>query len=371
MAQLVDDSDHARQHHEQHGARPRGSQAQVRRLPGADHRLPGAHRRQLRQHSGHRQGRPEDRRQAACSSTGMLDGLLAHVARDTRARSARTCARDSRRSSCRASSPPSAPISTCRSRSSELIRRPRRHGALRELYTRLELRALLRSAGGRRSRAQRRSTARRAAPTLRPGAGAEPAPRQLPARRANAARRAASSGATRPSRAGRTLERWLDALEASAAVRLRHRDDQPRLHARRDRRRVLLPRAGRCRLRAAAARATPARPTSSIARACSRRLKPLLEDPARGKLGHNLKYDAHVLLNSGIQLAGMRYDTMLESYVLQQRRHQPRHGFRRAALSRAYAPSPTRTSPARARSRSASTRCRSTRRASTRPRMPT
>jgi DNA polymerase I len=44
-------------------------------------------------------------------------------------------------------------------------------------------------------------------------------------------------------------------------------------------------------------------------------LKPLLEDAARGKIGHNLKYDAHVLLNAGITLAGMRFDTMLESYV--------------------------------------------------------
>jgi DNA polymerase-1 len=44
-------------------------------------------------------------------------------------------------------------------------------------------------------------------------------------------------------------------------------------------------------------------------------LKPLLEDPERAKVGHHLKYDAHVLLNSGIKLAGMRYDTMLESYV--------------------------------------------------------
>jgi DNA polymerase-1 len=45
-------------------------------------------------------------------------------------------------------------------------------------------------------------------------------------------------------------------------------------------------------------------------------LKPLLEDPARGKVGHNLKYDAHVLENAGIRLVGMRFDTMLESYVL-------------------------------------------------------
>jgi len=44
-------------------------------------------------------------------------------------------------------------------------------------------------------------------------------------------------------------------------------------------------------------------------------LKPLLEDPSKGKLGHHLKYDMHVLQNHGIHLAGVRYDTMLESYV--------------------------------------------------------
>jgi DNA polymerase-1 len=47
-----------------------------------------------------------------------------------------------------------------------------------------------------------------------------------------------------------------------------------------------------------------------------RRLAPVLEDASRGKLGHHLKYDAHVLRNHGIELKGMRYDSMLESYVL-------------------------------------------------------
>ncbi len=46
------------------------------------------------------------------------------------------------------------------------------------------------------------------------------------------------------------------------------------------------------------------------------RLKPLLEDANRHKVGHHLKYDAHVLKGCGIELAGMRYDSMLESYVL-------------------------------------------------------
>ena len=44
-------------------------------------------------------------------------------------------------------------------------------------------------------------------------------------------------------------------------------------------------------------------------------LRPVLEDPQKPKLGHHLKYDVHVLQNHGIRLAGMRYDTMLESYV--------------------------------------------------------
>jgi DNA polymerase I len=44
-------------------------------------------------------------------------------------------------------------------------------------------------------------------------------------------------------------------------------------------------------------------------------LRPILEDPERPKLGNHLKFDAHLLANHGIRLAGMRYDSMLESYV--------------------------------------------------------
>lgn len=46
------------------------------------------------------------------------------------------------------------------------------------------------------------------------------------------------------------------------------------------------------------------------------RLTPLLQDPERIKVGHNLKYDASILANYGITLHGIGYDTMLESYVL-------------------------------------------------------
>ena len=44
--------------------------------------------------------------------------------------------------------------------------------------------------------------------------------------------------------------------------------------------------------------------------------KPLLENPAKPKLGHHLKNDAHSLANYGIALQGQRFDSMLESYVL-------------------------------------------------------
>ena len=44
--------------------------------------------------------------------------------------------------------------------------------------------------------------------------------------------------------------------------------------------------------------------------------KPLLEDPKHLKVGQNLKYDRHILLNHGIDLQGIAHDTMLESYVL-------------------------------------------------------
>lgn len=46
------------------------------------------------------------------------------------------------------------------------------------------------------------------------------------------------------------------------------------------------------------------------------KLKPILESPNHRKLGQHIKYDAHVLANHGINLAGIAHDTMLESYVL-------------------------------------------------------
>ncbi|QLF93605.1 DNA polymerase I [Pseudomonas sp. ABC1] len=45
-------------------------------------------------------------------------------------------------------------------------------------------------------------------------------------------------------------------------------------------------------------------------------LKPLLEDPAKAKICQHGKYDMNVLMHYGIELRGLAWDTMLESYVL-------------------------------------------------------
>ncbi len=46
-------------------------------------------------------------------------------------------------------------------------------------------------------------------------------------------------------------------------------------------------------------------------------LRPFLEDPNVAKIGQNLKYDQVVLRNAGIRLAGVVFDTMIASYLLE------------------------------------------------------
>ena len=46
------------------------------------------------------------------------------------------------------------------------------------------------------------------------------------------------------------------------------------------------------------------------------KLKPLLADPNKPKVGQHLKYDMNVLARVGVPLEGIAFDTMLESYVL-------------------------------------------------------
>jgi DNA polymerase-1 len=47
-----------------------------------------------------------------------------------------------------------------------------------------------------------------------------------------------------------------------------------------------------------------------------RELKPVLEDPTVRKVGQNIKYDMMVLARAGIELAGVVFDTMIASYLL-------------------------------------------------------
>ncbi len=60
------------------------------------------------------------------------------------------------------------------------------------------------------------------------------------------------------------------------------------------------------------------------------RLRPLLEDPALAKGGQNVKYDVQVLARHGVEVQGVAFDTMLESYVLDP--SAPSHGLDALAL---------------------------------------
>ncbi len=50
------------------------------------------------------------------------------------------------------------------------------------------------------------------------------------------------------------------------------------------------------------------------------KLRPWLTDPAKLKLGQNLKYDKHIFASYGIALNGIVHDTLLQSYVLESHR---------------------------------------------------
>jgi DNA polymerase-1 len=59
-------------------------------------------------------------------------------------------------------------------------------------------------------------------------------------------------------------------------------------------------------------------------------LKPLFENSAIGFYGHNLKYDYHVLLNYGIKIANICFDTILASYLLNS--HSRQHSLDHLSL---------------------------------------
>ena len=57
-------------------------------------------------------------------------------------------------------------------------------------------------------------------------------------------------------------------------------------------------------------------PSALNARAALAALAPVLEDASLAKIGHDLKFDLMMLSHEGIALAGLEFDTMLASYVL-------------------------------------------------------
>jgi DNA polymerase-1 len=60
----------------------------------------------------------------------------------------------------------------------------------------------------------------------------------------------------------------------------------------------------------------PGAPAQLDRDAVVRALKPIFEDAAKPKLGQHAKYDINVLSHYGVAVQGLKYDSMLESYVL-------------------------------------------------------
>ncbi|MFW5930565.1 MAG: DNA polymerase I [Desulfosalsimonas sp.] len=60
------------------------------------------------------------------------------------------------------------------------------------------------------------------------------------------------------------------------------------------------------------------------------RLKPVLQDPEIEKIGQNIKYDWTVLRRYGVELAGVVFDTMLASYLLNPEKRS--HGLNQIAM---------------------------------------
>lgn len=175
----------------------------------------------------------------------------------------------------------------------ELTRQPQDTSRLRELYTRYELRGLLRQLEGAEA------PAAEAAPT--------------------------AASATRPAsadiaRSYETIERWEDLERWLAALRSAELFAFDTETSSLDYMRAEIVGVSFCVVPGVAAyvplgHVYPGAPQQLERARVLEALKPILEDPSIGKVGHNLKFDAHVLAHAGITLEGMRFDTMLESYV--------------------------------------------------------
>ena len=160
------------------------------------------------------------------------------------------------------------------------------HARLAELFRRVRLPHV------RRTRGRARAEPRRAGPAA-----------------AASGRRIITSSIRRPS--------WpisSQLLLEQAADQRRHRNDA-RLAALRGRSSATRSPSSRARRFTCRSAGRPAIPCS-IPSETLEALRPVLENPAIGKIGQNLKYDMIVLRSVGVKLAGVAFDTMVASYLL-------------------------------------------------------
>ena len=194
--------------------------------------------------------------------------------------------------------------------------------ALRQLYTRYELRSLLRGLDGGAPSASEPAPTLETASTSAPAASSEPTAATPPA--------AAVERHYETLTHWSDLERWLDVLRSGKLFAFDTETTSL------DYMRADIVGISFCTAPGVAAYVPLGHDYAGAPDQLSRErvlaaLKPILEDPELPKLGHHLKYDAHVLANHGIQFAGMRYDSMLESYVLNS--VATRHDMDSAALA--------------------------------------
>ena len=204
----------------------------------------------------------------------------------------------------------------------DLERKPQDEAALRTIWSRLELRSLLRSLGDTGASAEG-SPASTTSPDASPGGGRHGETMSAAAERGGDG--PADTLVVRPEIAAapreyevildtQAFERWCQALEQASLFALDTETTSLDYMAARLVGLSFCIEPGKAAYLPLAHDyvGSPAQLDSAMV---IERLRPLLESEQHHKLGHHLKYDAHVLANHGIALRGMRYDTMLESYV--------------------------------------------------------
>ncbi|HET7764424.1 MAG TPA: DNA polymerase I [Burkholderiales bacterium] len=112
------------------------------------------------------------------------------------------------------------------------------------------------------------------------------------------------------------LSRWLEEIEGSALVAIGTETTNEEPMQARIVGLSFATRAGRAAYLPLAHRYAGAPEQVGVERALAA-LRPWLESEGSRKLGHNVKFDQHVLSNHGVLLRGIAHDTLLESYVIE------------------------------------------------------